>query len=140
MEKFTLLSIVGIIGGYISSFFAGVNTMVLTLIIFMIIDYITGVICAVFNKSEKTENGGLDSKVGWRGICKKVITILLVLVANRLDVVIGTDYIMDCVIFGFMANEIISIIENSGIMGVPIPEIIRKAIAILNSKGEKIDE
>jgi len=78
----------------------------------------------------------LESKAGWKGLCKKGMTLLFVLIAYRLDIAIGTSYIRDAVIIGFMANELISIVENAGLMGLPLPAIINKAIDVLQSKGK----
>ena len=109
----------------------------MTLIIFMAIDYITGLIVAgVFHNSEKTANGALESRAGWKGLCRKGVTLLVVLVACRLDLVMGSNFIRDAVIIAFVANETISIIENAGLMGIPIPAAIMRAIEILKNKAE----
>lgn len=127
----------GAVGSVISSAFGGWSTGITTLILFMTIDYITGLICAgVFKVSKKSKNGGLESRVGWKGLCRKGVVLLIVLVAYRLDLLIGTTYIRDAVIIGFCVNELISITENCGLMGVPLPTPIQKAIDILKSKEE----
>ena len=109
----------------------------ITLIIFMVVDYITGLIVAgVFKNSTKTESGALESRAGWKGLCRKGVTLLIVLVSYRLDILIGTSYIRDAVIIGFCANEAISIIENAGLMGIPLPAVISKAIDLLTKKSE----
>lgn len=109
--------------------------------IFMGIDYLTGLIVAgVFHKSEKTENGTLESRAGWKGLCRKGVTLLVVLVACRLDVVMGSNFIRDAVVIAFVANETISIIENAGLMGVPIPSVIVKAIEVLKKQAESEDK
>ena len=103
----------------------------------MAIDYITGLIVAgVFHNSEKTANGALESRAGWKGLCRKGVTLLVVLVACRLDLVMGSNFIRDAVIIAFVANETISIIENAGLMGIPIPAAIMRAIEILKNKAE----
>ena len=100
------------------------------------IDYISGVIVAgVFHKSTKTKTGGLNSLIGWKGLFKKGLTLAIVLVAHRLDLLIGTNYIRDAVIIAFCANELISIIENAGLIGIPIPTVITKAIEVLKERG-----
>ena len=110
----------------------------ITLVSMMVIDYLTGVLVAgVFHNSPKTENGALESKAGWKGLCRKGMTLLIVLVAARLDIILGTGFIRDAVIIGYIANETISIIENAGLMGVPIPEAIKKAIEVLQQKGSE---
>lgn len=134
--KETICTVIGVAGAGIASFFGGWNAALATLIIFMTADYITGLAVAYYGKSEKTENGGLDSSVGWKGLCKKGIILVFVLIGYRLDLVLGTDYIRNAVIIGFMANELISIVENAGLLGVPLPDVITKAIEILQRKED----
>ena len=136
MTKNILISIVGIVGSAIASAFGGWTTGLTTLVIFMAIDYITGLIVAgVFHKSTKTETGTLESRAGFKGLCRKGVMLLVVLVAYRLDLAVGTTYIKDAVIIAFIANETISIIENAGLMGVQIPDTIKNAIDILQKNG-----
>ena len=128
---------VGAVGGVIAKALGGWDNAVITLIIFMVIDYAMGIIvAAVFKNSEKSENGGLSSRVCWVGLARKVITLLFVVIAYRLDLLIGTDYIRTGVIIAFCASELISICENAGLMGVPLPSVITKAIDILKNKSE----
>ena len=132
MTKNILISIVGIIGSAIASAFGGWTTGLTTLVIFMAIDYVTGLIVAgVFHKSTKTETGTLESRAGFKGLCRKGAMLLIVLVACRLDLTLSTTYIKDAVIIAFIANETISIIENAGLMGVPIPDTIKNAVDVL---------
>ena len=132
---------IGVIGGFIASLFGGWDAALATLIIFMGIDYITGLIVAgLFHNSEKTPGGGLESRVGWKGLCRKGVTLLVVLVACRLDLMIGSNFIRDAVIIAFVVNETISIIENAGLMGIPIPTAIMRAIEILKNKAESEGE
>lgn len=136
MTKNILISIVGIIGSAIASAFGGWTTGLTTLVIFMAIDYVTGLIVAgVFHKSTKTETGTLESRAGFKGLCRKGAMLLIVLVACRLDLTLSTTYIKDAVIIAFMANEAISIIENAGLMGVPMNDTIKNAIDVLQKKG-----
>lgn len=129
---------IGIVGSTVAAAFGGWDAAMITLISMMVIDYLTGVLVAgVFHNSPKTENGALESKAGWKGLCRKGVTLLIVLVAARLDIILGTGFIRDAVIIGYIANETISIIENAGLMGVPIPAAIEKAIEVLQSKGEE---
>lgn len=135
--KFGLLTIIGAIGAFISSLFGGWDAALTTLVIFMGIDYLTGLIVAgVFKKSGKSKNGSLESRAGWKGLCKKGMTLLIVLVAVRLDMAIGTAIVKDAVVIAYIANETISIIENAGLMGLPIPNVITKAIDVLKNKTE----
>lgn len=131
------MTIMGVIGGCIASLFGGWDSALTTLIIFMGIDYVTGLIVAgVFRNSTKTESGALESRAGWKGLCRKGMTLLIVLIACRLDMVIGSNFIRDGVIIAFIANETISLVENAGLMGVPIPNVITKAIEVLKNKVE----
>lgn len=135
--KFSFMTACGVAGGAITAVLGGWDAALSTLCIFMLADYITGVIVAgVFHKSGKTESGSLKSWEGFKGLCRKCVVILFVLIAHRLDIVIGVDYIRDGVIYGFMANEGLSLIENAGLMGVPLPDVVVKAVDIL-SKGSK---
>ena len=134
---------VGAAGSAIAGLFGGWDASLLTLIIFMAIDYITGLVVAgVFHNSPKTQNGAIESKAGWKGLCRKCMVLLFVLVAYRLDVLLGAEYIRDAVCIGFILNEIISIVENAGLMGVPIPKVIINAIEVLkdNRGGARVTE
>lgn len=136
MTKNILISIIGVIGSAIASAFGGWTTGLTTLVIFMAIDYVTGLIVAgVFHKSTKTETGTLESRAGFKGLCRKGAMLLIVLVACRLDLTLSTTYIKDAVIIAFMANEAISIIENAGLMGVPMNDTLKNAIDVLQKKG-----
>ena len=137
--KNMICTTIGIVGSGIASCFGGWTAAMTTLLIFMVIDYITGLVVAgVFHKSKKTENGALESKAGFKGLCKKGMILLFVLIGYRLDLAIGTAYIKDAVCIGFMVNELISIIENAGLMGVNVPTPITKAIDILKDKNETV--
>ena len=138
--KQTLCAIWGLIGSAIASLFGGWDAGLATLLIFMAIDYVSGLIVAgVFHTSNKTNSGSLESRAGWKGLCRKCMTLLFVLVAYRLDLVIGTNYIRDAVIIAFIANETISLVENAGLMGIPLPAVIIKAIDVLQKKTEVND-
>ena len=131
----------GVIGAAISTAFGGWDAGIKTLIIFMAIDYISGLVVAgVFHNSTKTDTGTLESRAGWKGLCRKCGTLLLVLVAYRLDLMIGANYIRDAVVIAFIANETISIIENAGLMGIPLPEVLTNAVDILQKKTKSKEE
>ena len=135
MKSNILYSTVGVVGGVIAAMFGGWSDALITLIVFMSIDYATGLIVAgVFKKSKKSESGALESRAGFKGLCRKGVALLIVLVAVRLDIVMHTSYIKDAVIIAFIANESISIIENAGLMGIPVPSVIAKAIDVLKEK------
>ena len=141
MKENIFFTIIGVIGGAISTVFGGWSAAMTTLLIFMGIDYITGLIVAgVFNNSPKTENGALESRAGWKGLCRKCVTLLMVLIACRLDMVLGSTFIKDAVVIAYIANETISIIENAGLMGIPIPSVIKKAIEVLKTRSDKNED
>lgn len=133
--KINLLSVLGIIGSITANLLGGWDSALQTLILFMAVDYITGMIVAgVFKKSAKSETGAIESKAGWNGILKKGVTLLIVLVATQLDKVTGTEIIRDAVVIAYTVNEGISIVENAGLMGIPIPDIIRRTLEVLKNK------
>lgn len=133
--KNSILIGIGTAGSFIASLFGGWTASLSTLLIFMLIDYATGLVVAgVFHKSKKTDSGALESKAGFKGLCKKGMVLLLVLVGHRLDIAIGTTYIRDAVCIAFITNETISIIENAGLMGIKIPAPLEKAIDVLKNK------
>ena len=135
--KVVICTVFGAIGGMIAHLFGGWTEDMMTLIIFMAIDFIMGLIVAgVFHKSNKSQSGALNSHAGWIGLCKKGVVLLFVLIAHRLDMLLGSDYIRTTAIIGFIANEFISIVENAGLMGVPLPEVVVKAIEVLKHRGE----
>lgn len=132
---------IGVVGSAIAALFGGWDAALITLMIFMAVDYVTGLLVAgVFHNSEKTPNGTLESRAGWKGLCRKGVTLLVVLVACRLDLVTGANFIRDAVVIGFIANETISIVENAGLMGIPIPAVIMQAIDVLKHKAEGGEE
>lgn len=134
--KNTICTVLGIIGAAIAQIFGGWNSAMILLVIVMAIDYISGVIVAgVFHTSKKSASGALESRAGWKGLCRKGMTLLIVLVCHWVDLVIGVNYIRDAAVIAFVVNEIISITENAGLMGVPMPSIVKKAIGILTTKS-----
>ena len=136
--KTAVLAAIGTIGGGIAALFGGWTSAMTTLIIFMVIDYATGIIVAgVFHRSGKSKSGALESRAGFKGLCRKGMILLILLVACRLDLMLGTGYIKDCVCIEFVVNETLSIIENAWLMGVPIPQVLIKAIDVLKAKEEK---
>ncbi|BCJ98127.1 phage holin family protein [Anaerocolumna chitinilytica] len=135
-----VLTIIGITGGFITTLFGGWSTALTTLIIVMAVDYISGLaVAGIFKKSPKSKTGALESKAGWAGLFRKGMTLLIVLIAYRLDLAVGTTFIKDAVIIAYITNETVSITENAGLMGVPIPPPLKKAIDILKQKTEEED-
>lgn len=128
-------TVLGIIGATFIKLLGGWDVSLQTLIGFMGTDYTTGIIVAgIFHKSTKTEGGALSSAAGLRGLFKKGGMLVLVYIACRLDMLIGAHYIRNAVVIALVANETVSITENLGLMGVPIPDIITKAIETLKKK------
>lgn len=134
----TVCAALGMIGGFLAQALGGWNTAVETMMIFMGIDYITGLIVAlVFHNSPKTEHGGAESKAGFKGLVRKCFMIVLVLIASRLDMLLGTTFVRDSVIIAFIVNEALSIVENAGLMGIPMPKPLINAIELLKKKAEE---
>ncbi len=90
----------------------------------------------VFKKSPKSENGTLESRAGWKGLCRKGMMLFFVLIAEKLDQLTQTNYLRDAVCIGFILNEAVSILENAGLMGVKIPEILRSRIDVLRKEEQ----
>ena len=138
MNKQMICTAVGAVGSFIASIFGGWDTALATLLIFMAVDYITGLLVAgVFHASLKSENGALESKAGFKGLIRKGLVLVVILVACRMDMLLGVNYIRDAACIAFIVNELISMVENFGLMGVPFPEPIKEAIELLQKKGEK---
>ena len=141
---YSTISILSVAVTFLSNLFGGWNTSLVTLIIFMALDYLTGLICSlVWKKSDKSESGAYDSKVGLKGLFKKVGILFMVLIAARLDLLINAvenKYICTAVILFFITNEGLSIVENLGIMGLPLPKVIKDAFCKLKSSDNNKSE
>lgn len=137
MKEFwnTIQLIFTAIGGWLGYFLGGCDGLLYALIAFVVIDYITGVMCAINDKS-------LSSEVGFRGICRKVLIFLLVGIANILDVqVVGTGSVLrTAVIFFYISNEGVSLLENAAHLGLPVPEKIKIVLEQLHDRSESEDE
>lgn len=131
MENVYKLSMTAL-GGIIGYLWGGWNALLGILLAFVIIDYITGFIAA-------GAEGKLSSEVGFKGIAKKILIFVLVAVAHLLDEALGgnNDIFRDAVIFFYLANELLSIIENSGRAGLPVPDVLRNTVEILKGKGDE---
>lgn len=123
------------VGGWLGYFLGGCDGLLYALLAFVVIDYITGVMCAIADKN-------LSSEVGFKGICRKVLIFLLVGVANILDVqVIGTGSVLrTAVIFFYISNEGVSLLENAGHLGLPIPKKLKDILAQLHDRAEGEEE
>lgn len=135
MKQF-ICTVIGVCGSALCYFLGGWDASLICLFVFMLVDLICGLIVAiVFHKSPKNENGKLESKQFIKGVCKKIAIIALVGVSHLLDIILGVDFIRTAAIFAFIANETISIIENAGLMGIPIPSPIINALELLEGKN-----
>ena len=137
--KYKIFTALALAGSTLAELFGGWDMALETLLLLMAADWITGGILlpAVFGKSPKSPNGALESRAGWKGLCRKGMTLFYILIAARLDSLLGMDYIRNAVCIGFIANELLSIVENAGLMGVPLPAMMKKAIDILKDTAEK---
>lgn len=141
MYKSIFCAFVGSVGGAVAWMFGGWDAALITLLVCMGIDYVTGLIVAgVFHKSKKSANGGLESKAGFKGLLQKTMMLLIIVVAGCADRLLGSTYLRDAVVIAFCANEILSIFENAGLMGVPIPKALARAIDVLKKEGDDEDE
>lgn len=130
-------AILGAIGGAIVNLFGGWSTDLQTLLLFMGVDFFMGLLIAlVWKESNKTGSGTLQSNACFKGLVKKGVALLFVMIGHRLDVTYGMDYVRTGVIIAFITNELISILENAGIMGIPLPVVVTNSIEILKSKQE----
>lgn len=135
--KQALCTAAGMFGAAVSWAFGGWDAALGALLICIIVDYISGSLVAlVFHKSSKTETGAYNSAYGLKGLCKKGMMLLFVLVAVQMDRVLGTAYVRDAVCIGFCTNEVISIVENLGLAGVPMPQAVTKALELLQKRAE----
>lgn len=131
----------GVIGSYVANALGGWDSSMKTLLTFIVIDCLTGLyIAGKMKKSPKTETGGLSSKVGYDGAAKKCMIFVFILIAVRLDMLLHLNYIKNFTIIVFIVNELVSICENAGVMGVPIPKPIEMAIDLLRKKYEVGDD
>ena len=135
--KAFLCTVIGCVGSMIAGALGGFDLGLKILIALMVTDYVTGLMVAgVFHASEKTPSGGLESRAGWKGLCRKGVVLLIVLVAHCVDRTSGSNLIRDAVVIGYSVNEAISITENAGLMGVPIPKQLSQAIEVLQGKED----
>ena len=144
MKRIT--EVLAAIGGAIASFFCGLPPVMWVLIAVMSIDYITGILCGIMGKSQKTENGYLASHAAFLGLLKKALIILVVLLAALLDKAVsmgaGIEFeaVTGATCLWFIASEGFSILENVACMGVPVPKILLKMLEIMRSKGDVPEE
>ena len=136
--KTTICSAVGIIGGVVASALGGWDYAIKALLLCMAIDYFSGwAVAAVFHKSPKTATGAYASHVGLKGLVRKAMMFGIVCIGNTMDGMLGVNYLRDAIVIGFMVNEILSITENAGLMGLPLPKAVVKALDVLSDKADK---
>ena len=139
--KRTAIELLAAAGGAIASFFTGLPPIIWVLLAVMTVDFATGIICGLMGKSDKTEHGGLSSRTAFAGLLKKVLILMVVLLAALLDraVAIGAGIEFEAVAgatcLWFIASEGMSIIENAATMGIPIPRVLLRALELFRSKG-----
>ena len=135
--KDTVLGVLAIVGSVIAKALGGWDTALQTLIIFMTIDYLTGIlVAAVWQKSNKSTSGALESKAGFKGLIRKGMILLVVLIGVQLDQILSLQaFCRTAIVLFFCGNEGLSIVENLGIMGLPLPEFIATKFELLKVKG-----
>lgn len=127
--KQMICTVLGLAGSMLAAAFGGWDTALIALVICMGVDYVSGSIVAlVFHNSRKSETGAYNSTYGLKGLCKKGLTLLFVIVAVQVDRLMGSEYVRDAVCIGFCTNEVLSIVENLGLAGVPMPQAVVKAL------------
>ena len=141
-----LSEFIAAIGGAVASFFVTMPPLVWILIAVMSIDYVTGLICGAMGKSKKTETGYLASHEAWKGLMKKALILLVVLLSNLLDIAVSNgagitfEAVMGATCLWFIASEGLSVLENVASMGVPVPKILLKLLEIMREKGDAPEE
>lgn len=134
---YTVLAGIAAIGGVASQYLGGWDQLTQLLAWAMAIDYLTGALCAaVWHKSPKTATGGYESRAGFKGLIRKGVIVLIVMIAAELDKLAGTTAMRTATILFFSANDGMSILENLGIMGVPYPPALKNAFEVLRRKSE----
>ena len=140
LQKSALCAAFGILGGAVASAFGGWDASLKTLLFFMGVDYLSGLVVAgVFHKSTKSENGALESRAGLKGLFRKFYMLLVVCLSRRIDVLMGTSFVRDAVVIGFVVNEGLSILENAALMGVPIHPALENSLEVLKKKSDSAD-
>ncbi len=126
------------LGSLVANTLGGWTADMKVLVFMMGADYLTGIlVAALWQRSDKSRTGALDSKAGFRGLCKKGVILLLVWLGVLLDEALGVSYVRTAVILFFLGNEGLSLLENIGLMGVPFPAFLKKALEALRDKGDK---
>lgn len=138
--KTGIITAAGVIGSFVAALLGGWTDAMTSLAILMLLDIVTGLLVAARAKSLKSECGGLSSKAMSAGLCRKGMIIIIILAAAQLDNLLGIDYVKTGAVITFCVNEILSIIENAGLMGIKLPGAVTKAIDLLQSKGDNAND
>lgn len=136
--KNMMLAAVAAAGSVVTNALGGWDVSLQVLIGCMAADYLTGwLVAAVWKRSNKSATGALDSRAGWKGLCRKGAVFVLVWVANMLDTALGVHYVRAAVCWFFIGNEGLSLLENIGLMGVPFPKFLKNALEALRDKADE---
>lgn len=139
MYKDIVCGAIGVCGSFLTFLFGGWTMALSTLVWFMLIDYAMGLIVAgVFKKSNKTKTGKLSSSASWKGLCRKFVSLLFVSLGYHIDKLTGQPFVKDAITISFIVNELLSICENAGLMGIPIPKPLLRAIDILKKEDKDV--
>ncbi|MGD9475364.1 MAG: holin family protein [Eubacteriaceae bacterium] len=135
--KVAILTAAGAVGAVVAGLLGGWDAGIQSLCLFMLVDYLTGLIVAgVFLSSPKTSRGALESRTAWLGLLRKGASLGVVMIACRLDLMFATNMIRDGTVIAYSLNELLSIVENLGLMGVPLPRQVKRAIEVLKEQSE----
>ena len=139
--KYKIFTVIAFLGSTVAELFGGWDTALKTLLIFMVLDWLTGGsyfrLCSAKVQSRLTERWRAEPD--GKGFAGKEVTLLYVLIAARLDMVLGVEYIRNAVCIGFIANEVLSIVENAGLMGVPMPSMIKNGSRYIKTTQQKVE-
>ena len=131
-----VLTALAAVGAFVAHALGGWDASMQVLVALMVADYVTGIlVAAVWHKSTKSASGALDSKAGFKGLLKKAMILLVVWLGVLLDAAMGSEYIRMAAVLFFIGNEGISLLENLGLMGVPYPDFLKKALEALHEEG-----
>lgn len=133
--KVAILTVAGAVGAVVASLLGGWDAGIQSLCLFMLVDYLTGLLVAgLFLNSPKTARGALNSRTAWQGLLRKGASLGVVMIACRLDLMLATNMIRDGTVIAYSLNELLSIVENLGLMGVPLPRQVVRAIEVLKEQ------
>ena len=136
--KGSVLATVSAVGAIVVENLGGWDARMKLLVAFMGMDILTGcLVAALWRRSNKSESGALNSRAGFKGLCRKCMILLMVWLGMLLDNALGATYVRNAVVLFFIGNEGLSLLENLGLMGVPFPDFLKKALEVLHDQGNK---